>query len=453
MTGSENFAPGHRWGIFPAVGGAWYVSHEKFFEPIQKVISTLKLRASYGRTGNDQLGETRFPYQEAMNTDAGGLNLGISGISNGNAQNWFGGLSENRAYYANLRWEIEDKTNFGFDLGLLNGQLDLSMDYFSNRRKDILITRNTVPSMSGLQSNPTQNYGIVSNKGVDGSLTFKQHVGNLNLTFRANYTYAKNKIVETDEIRHKYSYQDLTGMSLWTPFLYIADGLYTPDDFNITVDPVSGAESYQLKSSVADPGAAVAPGDIKYRDLNNDGVINDDDKTYRNGHLDKTPRSVYGLSLNAEWKGFFAGIFFQGVTGCSINLMSKASNFMPFNQGKDASSARMEAMSRWKASDPYNDNVLYPRLRNNTFAHNLQPSTWWYRDASFLRLKNVEFGYQFNKKQLKSLRLTNLRLYVQGTNLKTWDHVKYWDPELGDANSGAKYPISSTWTFGAEVTF
>lgn len=388
MTGSENFAPGHRWGIFPAVGGAWYVSHEKFFEPVQKVISTLKLRASYGRTGNDQLGETRFPYQEAMNTDAGGLNLGISGISNGNAQNWFGGLSENRAYYANLRWEIEDKTNIGFDLGLLNGQLDLSMDYFSNRRKDILITRNTVPSMSGLQSNPTQNYGIVSNKGVDGNLTFKQHVGGLNLTFRANYTYAKNKIVETDEIKHRYSYQDLTGMSLWTPYLYIADGLYTPDDFNITIDPVSGAESYQLKPGIADPGAAVAPGDIKYRDLNEDGLINDDDKTYRNGHLDKTPRSVYGLSLNAEWKGFFAGIFFQGVTGCSINLMSKASNFMPFNQGKDASSARMEAMNRWKASNPYNDNVLYPRLRNNTFAHNLQASTWWYRDASFIRLKN-----------------------------------------------------------------
>lgn len=453
MTGSENFAPGHRWGIFPAVGGAWYVSHEKFFEPIQKVISTLKIRASYGRTGNDQLGGTRFPYQEEMNNGAGGLNLGISGGSNGNAENWYGNLSENRAFYPNLRWEIEDKSNFGFDLGLLNGQIDLTMDYFSNRRKDILVNRNTIPSMSGLQSTPIQNYGVVSNKGIDGNLTFKQHVGDLNLTFRANYTYAKNKIIETDEIRHVYSYQDLTGMSLWTPFLYIADGLYTPDDFNITVDPVSGAESYQLKSDRPNPGAAVAPGDIKYCDLNKDGIINDDDKTYHNGHLDKTPRSVYGLSFNADWKGFFAGIFFQGVSGASINLMSKASNFMPFNQGKDASSARMEAMSRWKASDPYNDNVLYPRLRNNTFAHNLQPSTWWYRDASFIRLKNVEFGYQFNRKQLKSLRLTNLRLYVQGTNLKTWDHVKYWDPELGDANSGAKYPISSTWTFGAEVTF
>ena len=123
-------------------------------------------------------------------------------------------------------------------------------------------------------------------------------------------------------------------MSLWTPFLYIADGLYTPDDFNITVDPVSGAESYQLKSDRPNPGAAVAPGDIKYCDLNKDGIINDDDKTYHNGHLDKTPRSVYGLSFNADWKGFFAGIFFQGVSGASINLMSKASNFMPFNQAK-----------------------------------------------------------------------------------------------------------------------
>lgn len=453
MTGSENFAPGHRWGLFPAVGAAWYVSHEKFFKPVQSVIRTLKLRASYGRTGNDQLGNTRFPYQESMNQNAGGINLGISGVSNGNNQNWFGGLSEDRAYYANLRWEIEDKVNFGFDLGLFDGQIDLSLDYFTNRRKDILITRNTVPSMSGLQSNPTQNYGIVDNSGIDGNITFKEHIGALNLTMRVNYTYAKNKIVETDEIKHRYAYQDQTGLSMWTPYLYIADGLYTPDDFNITVDPVSGAESYTLKPGLADPGAQVAPGDIKYRDLNGDNVINDDDKTYHNGHLDKTPRSVFGVALNAEYKGFFGGVFFQGVSGASINLMSKASNFMPFNQGKDASSARVEALSRWTASDPYNQDVLYPRLRNNTFSHNLQPSTWWYRDASFLRLKNVEFGYQFNKKQLQSIRLTNLRLYVQGTNLKTWDKVKYWDPELGDANSGAKYPISGTWTFGAEITF
>lgn len=126
---------------------------------------------------------------------------------------------------------------------------------------------------------------------------------------------------------------------------------------------------------------------------------------------------------------------------------------MPFNQGKDASSARMEAMSRWTASNPYNQNVLYPRLHSSNFSYNLYESTWWYRDASFIRLKNIEFGYQFNKKQLKSLRLENVRVYIQGSNLAVWDNVKYWDPELGNANSGAKYPLSRTWTAGVEVTF
>lgn len=457
MTGSENFAPGHRWGFFPAVGGAWYVSHEKWFEPVQKVISTFKLRASYGRTGNDQIyingSSKRFPYQEELNTGAGGINLGISGTTNGNPQNWMGNLTENFAAAPLLQWEIEDKMNIGVDMGFLNGQLDLSIDFFSNRRKNILIQRNTIPSMAGLQSNPLQNKGIVDNKGLDGNITFKQRIGALNMTFRGNYTYAKNKIVDYDEIPHLYAYQDITGCSINTPLIYIADGLYTPDDFDITYDPMSHAQSYTLKSDLPNPGAAVSPGDIKYRDLNKDGVIDDYDRTYHSGMKPGTPQSVYGISIDAEYKGFFAGIFFQGATGCSVNLMAKASNFMPFNQGRDASSARMEAMSRWTASDPYNMNVLYPRMHTTNFAHNLKNSTWWYRDASFIRLKNIEFGYQFNKTQLKSFGLTNLRLYVQGTNLKTWDDVKYWDPELGNANSGAKYPISSSWTFGAEITF
>lgn len=460
MTGSDNFAAGHRWGIFPAVGAAWYVSHEKWFESVQKVMSTFKLRASYGRTGNDQIyinnTTKRFPYQEDMNTSAGGIDLGITGSNNGKAggsTNWVGGLSEGFAAAPLLQWEIEDKFNAGVDMGFLNGQIDMTLDFFYNRRNNILIQRATIPSMSGLQQNPLQNMGVVSNKGVDGNITFKQHVGDLNLTFRANYTLARNKIVEADEIAHLYDYQNQTGTAIKTPLLYIADGLYTPDDFNISVDPVTGAQSYELKTTLPNPGAAVSPGDIKYRDLNGDNVIDDYDRTYHSGMKSGTPESVYGLSLNGEYKGFFAGIFFQGATGCSINLMSKASNFMPFNQGKDASSARMEAMSRWTASDPYNMNVLYPRMHTTEFSHNLKESTWWYRDASFIRLKNVEFGYQFDKKQLKSLGLTNLRLYVQGTNLKTWDHVKYWDPELGDANSGAKYPLTSSWTFGLEVTF
>ncbi len=453
MTGSENFAPGNRWGIFPAIGGAWFISHEKFFEPISEAINKLKLRASYGKTGNDDLGNLgRFPYMPSLSTGGGGLNLGISSASNGTNQNYLGGYAENNAAAPLLQWEVEDKINFGFDLGLFNGRVDMSVDYFSNRRQDILIRRNTIPSMSGLRVGPLQNFGIVTNKGIDGNITVKEHIGKLNLTFRGNFTYTNNEIIECDEIMHPLAYQDLTGHNIGTPFLYVAEGLYTPDDFNITTDPKTGAQSYTLKAGMPNPGAQVAPGDIKYKDLNKDGLINDNDMTYNSGMNATTPKTVYGVAMDLEYKGFFAGIFFQGASGASVNLMAKAENFMPFKNGKDASSARMEAMSRWTASDPYNQSVLYPRMHSTDFSYNLRASTWWYRDASFIRLKNIEFGYQFNKNQLKFFKLQNLRMYVQGTNLITWDKVKYWDPESNE-RSGAKYPISRSWTGGIEVTF
>ncbi len=457
MTGSENFAPGNRWGIFPAVGAAWFVSHEKWFEPATNVVNKLKLRASYGRTGNDDVrvngNSKRFPYLEEMNQGASGMNLGINGVSNGANANYMGGLTELWAAAPLLQWEVEDKMNVGFDLGLLEGRLDMSVDYFSNRRSDILITRSTIPSMTGLRQNPLQNCGIVTNKGIDGNVTLKEHFGKLNATIRGNFTYTQNKVIDTDEIQHILPYQDYTGQMIGKPYLYIAEGLYTPDDFNITYNSVTGAQTYTLKSGLPNPGAQVAPGDIKYKDVSGDGKIDDDDRTYGHDIYSGTPKTVYGIALDLEYKGFFAGIFFQGASGCAVNLMSKASNFMPFNQGKDASSARMEAMSRWTVSDPYNTNVLYPRLHASEFSYNIKPSTWWYRDASFIRLKNVELGYQFNKKQLKAINFQNIRFYVQGTNLITWDKVKYWDPELGDANSGAKYPISRSWTAGVEVTF
>ena len=453
MTGSENFAAGHRWGIFPAVGVAWFISHEDWFEPLLTTVNKLKLRASVGLTGNDDVPGGRFPYLESMNQGAGGINLGISSVSNGNNQNWMGNLSEQYAAAPLLSWEVERKVNAGFDLGLWEGRIDISADYFSNRRKDILINRKTIPTMAGLRNGPRQNFGIVTNKGIDGNITWKEHFGKFNVQLRGNFTYTKNKVVEYDEIPPVYAYQQYTGHTIGTPLLYVAEGLYTPDDFDITRDPVTGAESYTLKPGMPNPGAQVAPGDIKYKDLNNDGEINGYDRTYNHGFGTQDPEMVYGIALDMEYKGFFAGIFFQGNSGTAVNLMAKASNFMPFNQGKDASSARMEAMSRWTASNPYNQNVLYPRLHSNEFSYNLYESTWWYRNASFIRLKNVEFGYQFNRNQLKRLRLENIRLYVQGSNLAVWDDVKYWDPELGNANSGAQYPLSRTWTMGVEVTF
>lgn len=453
-TGSENFASNHRWGIFPAVGLAWYISHEQFMQPLEDYVSKLKLRVSYGVTGNDNINDgTRFPYRESLDTGAGGYDWGLNVGVNGGPSNGLGGIKENTFAMPGLTWEKENKLNVGIDLGLFRGRADLTLDYFYHRRSDILLKRQTISSVTGFWNNPFQNYGITENKGLDASLVLKQNIGNVNLSARGNLTFAKNEIVEQDEITQKYSYQENTGKRIGQPLLYIAEGLYTPDDFNIVTNPETGAQTYTLKEHLPNPNGAVAPGDIKFKDLNNDNIIDSYDRTYDNGFYSSLPEIVYGFGLNAEWKGFFIGAFFQGVAHSSANLMDNTSNFQPFHNGRDNSSARIEACDRWKAEDPYNQNVLFPRLHTVTYKPNVEPSTWWYRDAGFLRLKNVEIGYNFDQRILKKTFIKNLRFYLQGNNLKVWDHMKYWDPEQGSANSGSKYPICSSYVAGLEVTF
>lgn len=454
MTGSENFSQGHRWGVFPSVGLAWYVSHEKFMKGIEEYVNKLKFRVSYGMTGNDNIGNnTRFPYRESIKTDMGGYSFGLTPGANGSASNSPGkGIVEGSFPMPSLSWEVENKLNTGVDLGLFNGRVDFSADYFYNRRKDILLQRRTISNMTGFRTMPFQNFGIVTNQGMDANLILKQKIGEVDLSARGNLTYARNKIVEYDEVPQKYDYQNYTGNRINTPFLYVAEGLYTPDDFNITTNEY-GAQSYKLKDGLPIPAANVAPGDIKYKDLNNDGVIDDYDKTYKNGCYPKVPEIVYGFGVNAEWKGIFVGVFFQGTSHTSANLLANHGNIMPFSIGVDSGSAHSECLDRWKAEDSYKQDVFLPRIHTTQFDHNTLPSTWWHRNAGFLRLKNVEIGYEFNKQVLQKLKMKNLRVYLQGNNVAVWDHIKYWDPELGDAESGAKYPICGTYSVGLEVTF
>lgn len=454
-TGSENFKSGHRWGIFPAIGAAWYISHEKFMEPAQSIISTLKLRASYGITGNDEIGyDTRFPYREALNEWGGVYNIGIVPGNYGYASNNYGyAIIESTFASPNLSWEKEKKTNVGIDLGLFDGRIALSADYFFNKRQDILINRKIVPQYNGFRVNPYQNFGITHNQGIDANLILKQQLGDVTLSARGNFTYAKNKIVEYDETVQELKYQMVTGQSINVPFIYVAEGLFTPDDFNITPNG-NGGYNYELKEGIPTYTQNVMPGDIKYKDMNHDGQINSLDKTWYSGVYSENPEIVYGFGLNAEWKGFFAGIFFQGSGHSSVNLASNTGGFIPFANGRDKSSARLEAANHWRADDPYKQNVMYPRLRTeNNFENNTLGSTWWYRSGDYLRLKNVELGYQFNKRLTQRIKIQNLRLYIQGTNLAVWDSIKMWDPELGSANSGATYPLNRTWTIGAEITF
>lgn len=452
LTGSENFAKGYRYGIFPSVGGAWYVSNESFLEDAEDILNKLKFRVSYGLTGNDNVGGARFPYRGSINTNGGGYNLGFNVGVGGGGTNYPGsGIIEGRFAAPYLSWEVEEKKNIGVDIGLLRGRIDMSIDFFKNDRRDILMQRKTISAAAGFMQAPFQNFGKVTNKGFDGNIIFKQNINNFNLTFRGNVTYARNKIIEFDEVPPKYDYQAVTGNSLGKPLLYIDEGLYTDDDFIITVNPDNGSKSYELKEGLPKPKSSVMPGDIKYKDLNDDGIIDSYDRTYDHKFYAENPEWVYGFGLQGEYKGFYAGIFFQGVANASINI--NGGEFIPFRQG-DIRAVRTEAMtSHWSSREPENQNVIFPRLRPDNFTHNSEASTWWYRSGNFIRLKNVEVGYNFDSKKLQKYWIKRARIYVQGNNLAVWDHIKMWDPELGNASGGQKYPINMTWTAGLELGF
>lgn len=457
-TGSENFAKNHRWGTFPAVGIAWYVSHEKFMKPIDGYLNKLKLRTSYGIAGNDNVfnyndGLVRFPYRGQISTEGPGIDFGLTPGAGGGMSNWVGGVYEKSFASPSLSWETEAKFNIGLDVGLWEGRIDLSIDYFSNRRKDILIQRQTISAVTGFRTGTYQNFGITTNKGVDANFIFKHQLGKVNISARGNLTYAKNKIIECDEITPKYSWMSQVGTSIGQQSLYIAEGLYTPDDFD-TTERVDGSLSYQLKKDLPKPSANVAPGDIKYKDLNKDGIIDSYDRSYKNGfHSTGMPEIVYGFGLNTSWKGISIGVFFQGVAKAAASLIASTSDIIPFSSGRDNGSARDIIRNRWTADNPYNQHVFFPRLHAGAFEHNQMPSTWWMRDAGFLRLKNIEIGYEFDHTVLQKLHMENLRIYAQGNNVAVWDKIKYWDPELGNANSGAKYPLCRNYTIGLEITY
>lgn len=450
-TGSENFAPGHRWGIFPSVGVAWNVHSEAFMQKdnILDIVSKLRLRASYGLTGNDDTGSSRFVYRELL-TDSGNSYLGSSG-SGGAPSNNYGKVYENTFAAPNLSWEVEKKMNIGLDLGLFRGRVDITADYFKYRRDNILIERVTIPTATGFRNNPWQNFGITDNEGFDASLVFKHNIGDWTLSARGNITYAINKIVEKDEIPQQYPWLIQTGSSIGVNKIYVADGLFTNQDFIITQE-ADGSYSYKLKEGIPTFDANVKPGDIKYKDLNNDGNIDSMDQTYYAGNYPNNPQIVYGFGLNVQYKGIYAGVFFQGVGRRSVNLKYSNDYFIPFHTGVEDSSARTEAFDHWSAANPNNINVLYPRLHTSAYNNNEQNSTWWYRSGDYLRLKNVELGYQFDKRLIRKWRMQNLRVYVQGSNVAIlFDKIKYWDPEVG--NSGSRYPINATWTVGLDVTF
>ena len=450
-TGSENFAEGHRFGIFPAVGVGYLISEEAFYpEALKKVLNKVKLRASYGRTGNDQTGSDRFVYRGTLNQGGSGYNIGIlEGSSTGGVGN---SIWEARFESPFLSWEIENKQNYGIDLGLFDNRIDIQADYFNNRRHNILLRRATVLDVAGFQQMPWQNFGIVTNKGLDASVTMNHNIGDWKLSARGNITYARNKIIEQDEVPQLYPWMNNTGTRLNSWDLYIAEGLYKMEDFIITGEGLD--REYTLKEGVVKSGLSsdIRPGDIKYKDMNGDGIINSYDIVQDVGNP-SVPEIVYGFGFNVEYKGIYAGIFFQGSGNTSTVIGANAGQLIfPFDYGLEESSLRKEVLNRWSETNQ-TDNVMFPRLRTDSHVHNQVASTWWLRNASFLRLKNIEVGYSFQERTLRHTPFTAMRIYLIGNNIAVWDHIKMWDPEISNVNEGVNYPLSRSFTLGLEVSF
>lgn len=435
-NGTENFADGKRFGFFPAYSLGWVISEEKFF-PKTDIITFLKLRGSYGEVGNDRIGGDRFLYLPTTYLYGGG-NYYFGEVGTTYAK--YDISKEGKIGNPLLTWERAQKTNIGAEISFWQHKIRITADYFSEKRDNILANLNTAPVLFG-GSTPAYNMGKMKNSGWDADITYRDRVNDFNYWVRANYTYAHNEIQYQDETPNQYKYKLRTGQILGQKFGLICDGIYnTWEEVNNPNRPKSNWNNDKLQ-----------PGDLIYRDINGDGIINSDDEVpigYSN-----FPEVVYGFSFGGDWKGIDFSVLFQGATNVSVSY----SRMFTRGFGEDFSAPKtlLESWSqeRFEQGLPIN----FPRLsEGDTFnKHNYQSSTYWVKDASYLRLKNVEIGYTFNNNLLKKLRISSLRLFVNGTNLITWaDLLQGVDPEAADGiNNVEAYPVTKTYNFGLNIKF
>ena len=440
-NGSENFAKGKRYGFFPSGAIGWIVSEEAFMQPLRKVISKLKLRASYGQVGNANLGGRRFAYLSTITDDYDTLNMYKWGLDSSYGLT---GMAEGEFAVQDLTWEIVNKMNLGVELGFLNGMIDLQLDYFDERRKDIFMPRESVPMTAGFMKQPWKNFGKVTNQGVEVSLNVNKQFGkDLFVSLMGTFTYAHNEITEKDEPSAVVGTNRAeTGHPVGQLTGYIAEGLFTEDDFE-DVSTGKLKEGIPTQSFVG----KLRPGDIRYRDVNGDGKVDVFDKSPIGGTKD--PEIVYGFGLNMKYKDLDFGALFQGI-GRSWNILG--SSIIPGANRGVTGNMFTNANDRWTVDNP-SQNVFYPRLDDGINSNNNQPSTWWLRNMSFLRLKNIELGYSLPKNLWRNTTvISGIRLFVRGTNLLTFSKFDLWDPEV-ENTTGAAYPIMKSLSAGFEIKF
>ena len=436
-NGTENFAPGKRFGLFPAYSLGWVASQENFF-PKNGLVTLVKIRGSYGEVGNDNIGGTRFLFRPTSYSTVG--NTYYFG-NVGSTYAGFTGIREGATGNPDVTWERAVKQNIGLEMAFLKDKIKFTGDVFSEKRSDILATPQTISSITGI-SQPASNLGKMENKGYEFDIAYTDNVGDLGYRIAANYSFARNKVLFRDEVPNQYAYQNRTGQRLGQNFGLIAEGLYnTWEEVN---DPARPVYSYQNNK--------VQPGDIKFKDFNGDGVVDGFDAVpigYSN-----LPEKTFGASFSVNYKGFDISVLFQGVGNVShyYTRFQKGTGFgQAPPEGSPAYMNESWTQERYDAGLPIN----FPRFSVSSNP-NHEGSSYWLADASYVRIKNAEVGYKFSEGIIRKLGISTCRVYVNANNLFTWKHMYPGiDPEntsTGDTNT-EPYPLVRTINAGLNVTF
>lgn len=447
-NGTENFAPGKRFGFFPAYSLGWVASEESFF-PENNIVTFLKFRGSYGEVGNDKIGGSRFLYLPSAYTL---LNRRYHfGTVGSNVTEWEGAY-EGKIGNSNLIWERARKTNFGFELTLFKDKLRITADRFIENRDNILTTPQTTPILSGMGDNiPAVNLGKVENSGYDGDITFRSRKGQFNYWIKANYTFARNTLVYRDEIPNPYPYLMRTGQTIGQQFGLVSDGLYNSwEDVGDAYRPLSSYNTNYLQ-----------PGDINWKDINGDGTIDQFDQAPIG--YSQFPEKTFGFSFGGDFKGFDFSMLLQGAS----NVTYRGSlNIIYLHYNNYAAPKYIYDYAWTQERYEQGGDIRHPRIYvgggpgggNNSAVGNYN-----FVDASYIRLRNAEIGYRITKEALNRIGINSLRLYINGSNLFTW--APMWkkfpgvDPEdysiQGselEANT-EPYPRIRVFNFGINANF
>lgn len=429
-NGSERFDRMERFGFFPSVGAGWIVSNEMFMEKYKNIISKLKLKATYGLVGNDEIGkaEDRFFYLSQVNMTDGGRGFAFGEDFTYKRD----GISISRYADPTITWEIGRKMNLGFELNLFNN-LEFQLDYFTENRSNILQSRSFIPTSMGLQATPSSNVGKAKSGGVDMSVDYsKTFTKDLWASFRGNFTYATSEYELFEEPDYSATpWLFHKGQKISQSWGLVAERLFLDED--------------EVKNSPKQLFSEYGAGDIKYKDINGDQVIDDRDRVPIG--YPTTPEIIYGFGLSAGYKNFDISCFFQGSGRSSFWI--DAAKTAPFVGGTSP-----KALLQYWADDHWseeNKNIyaMWPRLSSTEIKNNQQQSTWFMRDGSFLRFKTLEVGYTLPRGWSKKLNLQRIRLYATGNNLLVWSKFDMWDPEM--AGNGMNYPLQRVFNFGINI--